>query len=133
MEFAVIVALVIVVLVLALSLRAALRNLRLVREGADRKAKKAVTQSRAVLGGKFTENMAPYLPEFRYDPTEARFIGGPIDFIVFPGLSSGEPTEVVIMEIKASKTGRLSHKERRIQELVEQGKVRFEVIHRPSE
>src|SRR5690554_3973524 len=44
----------------------------------------AITQSRAVLTGKFTEQMTPYLPEFKYDPTEARFIGTPIDMIVFP-------------------------------------------------
>ena len=56
--------------------------------------KQAVSQSRAVLGGKFTEQMAPFLPEFRYDPTEARFIGTPIDFVVFPGLSRGEPEEI---------------------------------------
>ena len=46
--------------------------------------REAVIQSRAVLGGKFVEQLAPYLPEFKYDPTEARFIGSPIDLIVFP-------------------------------------------------
>ncbi len=45
----------------------------------------AINQSRAVLGGKFVEQMAPYLPEFKYDPTEARFIGSPIDLVVVPG------------------------------------------------
>ena len=96
MESAVIVVLVIIVLILALSLTIARRSLRRARAGADRRAKEAVAQSRAVLGGRFTEQMAPYLPEFRYDPTEARFIGGPIDFIVFPGLSSGEPPEATM-------------------------------------
>lgn len=133
MEVVVIVVLAVVVLILVLSLVVTRRDLRQAREGADRRAREAIAQSRAVLGGRFTEQMAPYLPEFKYDPTEARFIGTPIDLIVFPGLSTGEPTEVVIMEIKAGKTGRLTSKERRIQELVEDGKVRFELIHRPSE
>jgi predicted Holliday junction resolvase-like endonuclease len=31
--------------------------------------KSAVTQSRAVLGGKFTEQMVPFFPDFKYDPT----------------------------------------------------------------
>ena len=53
--------------------------------------KNAIMQSRAVLGGKFTEQMAPYLPEFRYDPTEARFIGSPIDFIIFQDLANRDP------------------------------------------
>ncbi|MGD9143661.1 MAG: Holliday junction resolvase-like protein, partial [Dehalococcoidia bacterium] len=33
----------------------------------------AINRSRAVLGGKFTEQMVPYFPDFQYDPTEARF------------------------------------------------------------
>ena len=44
----------------------------------EKACKAAIAQSRAVLGGKFVEQLAPYLPEFKYDPTEARFIGSPI-------------------------------------------------------
>ncbi len=53
--------------------------------------KSAITQSRSVLGGKFTEQIAPYLPDFKYDPTEARFIGTPFDLIIFPGLAMRRP------------------------------------------
>ena len=93
----------------------------------------AVSQSRAVLGGKFTEQMAPYLPEFRYDPTEARFIGTPVDLIVFPGLSRGEPEEIIIMEIKTSRTAQLTPQQRKIRQLIEDGMVRWELIQKPSE
>jgi predicted Holliday junction resolvase-like endonuclease len=95
--------------------------------------KSAVTQSRSVLGGKFTEQMAPYLPEFKYDPTEARFIGSPIDLIVFPGLAKGDPEEIVIMEIKSSKTAQLTPQERKIRQLIEDGMVRWELLQKPSE
>jgi predicted Holliday junction resolvase-like endonuclease len=88
----------------------------------------AITQSRAILGGKFTEQMTPYLPEFKYDPTEARFIGSPIDLIVFPGLATGDPQEVVIMEIKTGKHCQLTSAEKKIQQLVEDGMVRWELI-----
>jgi len=94
--------------------------------------KQAIVQSRAVLGGKFTEQMAPYLPEFNYDPTEARFIGTPIDLVVFPGLAEGEPKEIVLIEVKSGKSGRLTPQEKRIGELVEAGMVRWELIHRHS-
>jgi predicted Holliday junction resolvase-like endonuclease len=90
----------------------------------------AIKGSRQVLGGKFTEQMAPYLPEFKYDPTEARFIGSPIDLIVFPGLAVGEPEEVVLIEIKTGQRAALTPKERKVRELVEEGKVRWELIHR---
>lgn len=77
------------------------------------------------------EQMVPYLPEFKYDPTEARFIGSPIDFIVFPGLSANDPEEVVLVEVKSGKTARLTERERKIRDLVEAGKVRWELIYRP--
>jgi hypothetical protein len=41
--------------------------------------KDAIMKSRAVLGGQFSEQLAPYLPNFDYLPTECRFIGKPID------------------------------------------------------
>ena len=99
-------------------------------ERIGRVRKEAIEQSRAILGGKFVEQMAPYLPEFKYDPTEARFIGSPIDLIVFPGLSRGEPEEVVLIEVKTGKSEKLTSRERKIQELIKAGKVRWELIHR---
>jgi predicted Holliday junction resolvase-like endonuclease len=99
----------------------------------ERAVSEAISQSRAVLGGKFTEQMAPYLPEFNYDPTEARFIGSPIDLIVFPGLARGDPEEIVIMEIKTGKTGQLTPQERKIRQLIEDGMVRWELLQRPQE
>ena len=102
-------------------------------EERERAVKEAIAQSRAVLGGKFVEQLAPYLPEFKYDPTEARFIGSPIDLIVFPGLASGDPEEIVIMEIKTGKTGQLTPQERKIRQLIEDGMVRWELIQKPSQ
>ena len=99
----------------------------------ERASKQAIVQSRAVLGGKFTEQMVPYLPEFKYDPTEARFIGSPIDFVVFPGLSSGDPQEVVIVEVKSGKNCQLTPSEKKIQQLIEEGMVRWELIERRCE
>jgi predicted Holliday junction resolvase-like endonuclease len=94
--------------------------------------KAAIGQSRAVLGGKFVEQMAPYLPEFKYDPTEARFIGSPIDLIVFPGLSADDPQEVVLIEVKTGKSEKLTGRERKIRDLIQAGKVRWESIYRPA-
>ncbi|MFH1639741.1 MAG: Holliday junction resolvase-like protein [Chloroflexota bacterium] len=95
--------------------------------------KEAIAHSRSVLGGKFVEQVVPFLPEFKYDPTEARFIGSPIDFIVFPGLATGEPREIVIVEIKSGRNTRLSPHEARIRQLIENGMVRWELIERQTE
>jgi len=59
--------------------------------------KDATTRSRAVLEGQFTEQLAPYLPDFPYAPTEARFIGKPIDFIVFKGMEHKNINEVIFV------------------------------------
>ncbi|MFC1918111.1 Holliday junction resolvase-like protein [Chloroflexota bacterium] len=95
--------------------------------------REAILQSRAVLGGKFTEQMAPFLPEFRYDPTEARFIGSPVDFIIFPGLAQGDPQEIVIMEIKSGKSPSLTPQQRKIRQLIEDGMIRWELLQRPND
>ena len=99
----------------------------------DRARKEAIAQSRAVLGGKFVEQLVPYLPEFKYDPTEARFIGSPIDLIVFPGLATGNPKEIVILEVKTGKASQLTQEERKIRQLIEDGMVRWELIQQSSE
>ena len=101
-------------------------------EDREKVAKVAITQSRAVLGGKFTEQMAPFLPDFKYDPTEARFIGSPIDMIIFPGLASGDPQEIVIMEIKTGRSAQLTPAERKIRQLIEDGMVRWELLQKSA-
>lgn len=95
--------------------------------------KSAVEQSRAVLGGRFTEQMVPFFPDFRYDPTEVRFIGSPIDMIVFPGLAAGDPQEIVILEVKTGKNPQLTPAQKKIRELIENGMVRWDEIHREGE
>ena len=64
----------------------------------------AIKQSRAVLSGQFSEQIAPYLPDFPYKPTEARFIGKPIDLVVFKGMDKKNIDEVVFVEVKSGKS-----------------------------
>jgi len=69
----------------------------------------AIKKSRAVLGGQFSEQLAPYLPDFPFSPTEVRFIGKPIDFIVFKGMDQKEISEIVFVEVKSGKSGLSTH------------------------
>jgi predicted Holliday junction resolvase-like endonuclease len=95
--------------------------------------KSAVEQSRAVLGGRFTEQMVPFFPDFRYDPTEVRFIGSPIDMIAFPGLALGDPREIVILEVKTGRSQQLTPVQKKIRELIENNMVRWDEIHQVME
>src|SRR3989344_7111546 len=63
--------------------------------------KDAIMKSRAVIGGQFSEQLAPFLPNFDNLPTECRFIGKPIDFIVFKGMDEKKISEVVFVEVKS--------------------------------
>lgn len=89
--------------------------------------REAIEKSKAVVLGKVSEQLAPYLPGFKYNPKDVRFIGSPVDFIVFDGLDEGNPREVVFLEVKTGKS-RLSERERAVKKLVEEKKVRWETI-----
>lgn len=96
--------------------------------------KDSLNRSRSVLKGKVAEQIAPLLPGFKYLPSDARFIGNPIDYIIFDGYTavkddgaSGDNLEVVIADIKQGKSG-LSSSQRAIARAIEAGRVRFEVI-----
>ena len=55
----------------------------------------AVKRSRAVLGGQFAEQLAPYFPDFPCNPGDVKFLGKPIDFIAFPGMAEGKKIEEI--------------------------------------
>lgn len=89
---------------------------------------------RSVLGGKFSEHMAPYLPGFPNDlkPSEAKFLGDPTDFIIFKGLDEKNISEVVFVEVKTGKA-RLNNNESSLKKVIEEKKVRYITYTVPSE
>jgi predicted Holliday junction resolvase-like endonuclease len=84
----------------------------------------AVQRSLAVTAGKVHEQLVPLLPEFRWNPKDARFLGSPVDLVVFDGLSEGRVRRIVFVEVKtggATLTGR----ERMVREAVRDGAVEW--------
>ena len=135
MDTAVIIAITVVVAVVVIAIISygiRLNYERRLRDVIDQARKDAVSRSRAVLGGKFTEQMVPFFPDFQYDPTEVRFIGSPIDMVVFPGLAQGDPQEIVILEIKTGNS-QLTSVQKKIRQLIEDGMVRWDEIHQKGE
>jgi predicted Holliday junction resolvase-like endonuclease len=92
-----------------------------------------VDTSRAVLKGKIAEQIAPLLSGFlaKYNPADARFIGSPIDYLIFRNMSKGEdsedPIEIVLPDVKAGKAG-LNTIQRKIEEAVANKRVSFDVL-----
>lgn len=96
--------------------------------------KRSVNTSRAVLKGKMAEQLAPILPEFTYLPSDAKFLGDPIDYVVFDGYSDfregegrAEDIGVVFIDIKSG-GARLTKGQQAIAQAIAAGRVRFETI-----
>ena len=79
--------------------------------------KDAIDKSQSVTMGKMTEHMVPYLPGFGFNPSDARFIGSPIDLVVFDGLGNDEVKKIVFVEIKTG-SSTLSTRERLVRDAV---------------
>ena len=82
----------------------------------------AVQRSQAVTAGKVFEQLVPYLPGFAFNPKDARFLGSPVDFVVFDGLSDGATRRVVFVEVKTG-TAELSRRERQVRDAIEARQV----------
>ena len=96
--------------------------------------KRSVNTSRAVLKGKMAEQFAPILPEFQYLPSDAKFLGDPVDYVVFDGytdLRDGQgkvdDVEMVLIDIKSG-GARLTKGQQAIAQAIQQGRIRFETI-----
>ncbi|MDS3861567.1 Holliday junction resolvase-like protein [Thermosynechococcaceae cyanobacterium BACA0444] len=114
---------------------AALSELKLNhKKDIDQAKQKSLDASRSVIKGQIAEQIAPYLPNFKYLPSDARFIGDPIDFLVINGYTNlkdgqgaAEELEVVLVDIKSGKA-KLSDRQVAIENSVRAGRVRFETI-----
>ena len=88
----------------------------------------AIQRSQSVILGKVTEHLVPYLPTFTFNPKDARFIGSPIDILVFDGMDEGELREIVFIEVKTGQTAALTKRERQIREAVSAGRVKWREV-----
>jgi predicted Holliday junction resolvase-like endonuclease len=82
----------------------------------------AVQRSLAVISGKVHEQLVPYLPEFGFNPKDARFLGSPVDLVVFDGLSAGDVQRVVFLEVKTGGAP-LTERERQVRKVIEARQV----------
>lgn len=82
----------------------------------------AVQRSIAVTAGKVHEQLVPYFPEFGFNPKDVRFLGSPVDLVVFDGLSAGEVQRVVFLEVKTGGAP-LTERERQVRAVIEAREV----------
>ncbi len=101
-----------VIVLLVIVLKRALGGLS--REGSLRR-------SESTRYGQITEQFMPFISEYPYDSKQFRFLGSPIDGVQF------EEDKIVMIEFKSAGS-QLSTRQRRIRNLVREGKVDFQEI-----
>jgi predicted Holliday junction resolvase-like endonuclease len=93
----------------------------------------ALAKSRAVLKGALAEQLAPIFKIFGYNPSDARFIGDPVDYVIFDGYTKVReriedvPITTVLADVKTGGAD-LTYEQRRIKQGIEKRLVKFEVI-----
>ncbi len=109
------------------------------RKELEQARRQSVEQSRRTLKGQVGEQVAPLLPGFEFLPSDARFIGHPIDYIVFHGYTNlrdgngrTEDLEIVILDIKRNSAS-LTKGQKAILEAVRAGRVSFRVVRMDDE
>jgi predicted Holliday junction resolvase-like endonuclease len=100
----------------------------------ERAVKDSVNKSRSILRGKTTEQLVPLTEEFlkEFVPSDAKFLGSPIDYVIFSGAGSvtdGEDKdiEIIFMDIKTGKA-RLTKVQRAIKKAVEEKRIRWKTF-----
>ena len=82
---------------------------------------KSQIRSQSTRYGQITEQFLPLVESYPWDSKEFRFLGSPIDGIQF------EVDRIILVEFKSG-SSQMSGRQRKIKNLVEQGKVEFELI-----
>src|SRR3972149_7872646 len=93
-----------------------------VRQSREQTKEETLKRSSVTIKGQLGERFAPFVPGFGYEPAEARFLGSPVDYVVFDGLTEGEIRAIAFVE---GKTGgaTLSPYQRQGYERIKAGRV----------
>jgi len=93
----------------------------------------ALARSRVALKGRLAEQLAPLFKVFGYNPSDARFIGDPVDYVIFDGYTEvrerreDSAIAVVLADVKTGEAT-LTYEQRRIKRGIEEGRVEFKTI-----
>jgi predicted Holliday junction resolvase-like endonuclease len=98
-----------------------------IKEKEEEIRKDAIERSSKILSGKALEKLIPFLKNFNHSPHDVRWIGDPIDLIVFDGVSEDNPQRITFVEVKSGKS-ELTEKQKKIKQIIKDGKVFWEEV-----
>ena len=91
-------------------------------------ATKGAKKSATVINiGKSFEKIFPTLDNFKWELPDCRFLGDPLDFLIFNGYSRGNVTSIGFVEVKSG-AARLNQHQKAIKDAVDDGNVSYKVI-----
>lgn len=89
--------------------------------------KRAIITTKAVNIGKNLEKVLPTMKNFNWEHPDCRFLGDPIDIIIFNGLTRNKIESVSFVEVKSGRA-RLNARQKAVRDAVEDKKVSFKVF-----
>jgi hypothetical protein len=87
----------------------------------------AIERSGAAIRGRVSETFAPFAGGWEFEPGDCRFLGTPVDFVVFDGLHEGRCDRVVLVEVKSGGSA-LTPRERQVRDAVLAGRVEWREV-----
>lgn len=88
---------------------------------------KAKVTAKAVNVGKNLEKVLPTMKDFKWELSDCRFLGDPIDFLTFNGVSLGKVESLSFVEVKSG-AARLNEHQKQIKKAIEDKNVSFKVF-----
>jgi predicted Holliday junction resolvase-like endonuclease len=88
----------------------------------------SVATSKGTMRGLAAEHLAPLFPEMieQFSPCDWRFLGSPVDFVVFDGLGDDAVTRLVLVEVKSGRDRALSARQAELRAAVDAGVLTVE-------
>ncbi|MEK6910587.1 MAG: Holliday junction resolvase-like protein [Nanoarchaeota archaeon] len=95
------------------------------KKGMKRATTGAENTAKSVNVGKLLEKVFPTMSDFEWELSDCRFLGEPIDLIIFHGLTAGKVESIRFLEVKSGKA-KLNEHQKQVKEAIENNKVRYE-------
>ena len=98
----------------------------------SREVERSLNAQRAIVKGQISEKLFPVISKHFGNVADFRFVGDPIDYVVFQGLSDQQSVnakvDIKFVEIKTG-SSKLNVSEKLVKDAVENGRVSWEEVH----
>lgn len=105
-----------------------------IKEAVEKARADSIKRQRSILKGQATEQLAPYINS-NYNPKDYKFLGDPIDYIIFDGMSDmkdkdDEIKKIIFMDIKTGRS-QLNRVQKAVRSAIADNRIEFQT-YRPE-